>query len=136
MKLYPLSLALLLLVIFTSSAVAQKTDPPKSNGDAKSEASTIPAPPPITDKSTPMELAKAALAAMGGDNFKKMKSSFVVGSANLYGPNQTQPIPGTFGIATAGDWRFKRRSCRLRFRSRPSGVFDAAADYGCHRPRD
>src|SRR4051812_24122263 len=103
MKLYPLSLALLLLVIFTSSAVAQKTDPPKSNGDVKSEASAIPAPPQITDKSTPMELAKAALAALGGDNFKKMKSSYVTGSANLYAPNQAGSIPGKFAIATAGE---------------------------------
>ena len=103
MKLYPLSLALLLLVIFTSSVVAQKTDPPKSNGDAKSEASTIPAPPPINDKSTPMELAKAALAALGGDNFKKLKSSYVTGSANLYAPNQAGSIPGKFAIATAGE---------------------------------
>jgi len=99
-KSYAAVLALFLLVTFTSTAIAQKTDPPK---DAKAETGTIPAPPPITDKSTPMELAKAALAALGGDNFKKMKSSFVVGSANLYGPNQTQPIPGTFAIATAGD---------------------------------
>jgi hypothetical protein len=103
MKLYPLSLAVLLLVTFTSSAVAQKTDPPKSEGEAKAEVSKIPAPPPITDKSTPMDLAKAALAAMGGDNFKKMKSSYVTGSANLYAPNQAGSIPGKFAIATAGE---------------------------------
>lgn len=100
MKSYSLSLALLLLFAFTSTALAQKTDPPK---DVKTESSTIPAPPPITDKSTPAELARAALAAMGGDKFKKMKSSYVVGSANLYAPNQAQSIPATFAIATAGE---------------------------------
>ena len=103
MKFYPLSLALLLLITVTSSAIAQKTDPPKTEGEAKTEANRIPAPPAITDKSTPTDLAKAALAALGGENFKKMKSSFVTGSANLYAPNQTQSIPGQFAIAMAGD---------------------------------
>ena len=102
MEKFALSLALL-LVVFASSAIAQKTDPPKSNANAKTEAATIPPPPTITDKSTPQDLARAALAAMGGDNFKKLKSSFVVGSASLYAPNQAQSIPATFAIATAGD---------------------------------
>jgi hypothetical protein len=103
MKSYALALALFLLVTFTSSAVAQKTDPPKAEGDAKAEVSKIPAPPAITDKSTPMELAKAALASMGGDNFKKLKSSYVTGSANLYAPNQAQSIPANFAMAMAGE---------------------------------
>jgi len=100
MKAKALSLAFLLLVTLTSSALAQKTDPPR---DLKAEATAIPAPPPITDKSTPTELAKAALAALGGDNFKKMKSSYMTGSANLYAPNQAGSIPGSFAIAMAGD---------------------------------
>jgi len=103
MKSYALGLAFLLLITFTSTTVAQKTDPPKSEGEAKAEASKIPAPPAITDKSTPMDLAKAALASMGGDNFKKLKSSFVTGTANLYAPNQAGSIPGKFAIAMAGD---------------------------------
>lgn len=103
MKSYALGLAFLLLITFTSTTVAQKTDPPKSEGEAKAEASKIPAPPAITEKSTPMDLAKAALASMGGDNFKKLKSSFVTGSANLYAPNQAGSIPGKFAIAMAGD---------------------------------
>ena len=100
MKANALGLALLLLVAFTSSALAQKTDPPR---DLKAEANVIPAPPPITDKSTAMDLAKAALAAMGGDNFRKLKSSYVTGSANLYAPNQAGSIPGSFAIAMAGE---------------------------------
>lgn len=103
MKANTLGLAFLLFVTLTSSAIAQKTDPPKNSKDSKAEAATIPAPPPITDKSTPAELAKAALAGLGGDNFKKMKSSFVVGSVTLYAPNSAQSIPGTFAIATAGE---------------------------------
>ena len=102
MKKLALSLGLI-LVVLASSALAQKTDPPKSNGDAKTDAATIPAPPAITDKSTPQELARAALAAMGGDNFKKLKSSFVVGTASLYAPNSSQSMPATFAIASAGE---------------------------------
>jgi hypothetical protein len=101
MKQYALSLAILLAV--SSAAAAQKTDPPKTNADSKPGAATIPVPAPITDKSNPTDLAKAALAALGGDNFKKMKSSFIQGDVNLYAPNQTQALPGKFAIATAGD---------------------------------
>ena len=113
------ALGLLLLVTFASSAIAQKTDPPK---DSKSEANTIPAPAAITDKSTPTDLARAALAAMGGDNFKKLKSSFVTGSVNLYAPAQTQSIPGTFAIATAGD------KVRVDINAAPAGVFKQIYD--------
>jgi len=102
MKNQALTLALFVLITSASSTLAQKTDPPKS-GSAPAEVSTIPAPPPITDKSTPMELARAALAAMGGDNFKKLKSSFVMGTASLYAPNSSQSMPATFAIASAGE---------------------------------
>ena len=114
MKVRFLSLAVVVLIALTSSAIAQKTEPPK---DGKAEPATIPAPSPITDKSTPNDLAKAALAAMGGDNFKKMKSSFVTGSVNLYAPNQTQSIPGSFAIATAGD------KVRVDINAQPAFVF-------------
>jgi len=103
MKKHSLTLALFLLTICASPALAQKTDPPKSSGNSSAEASTIPAPPAITDKSTPQDLARAALAAMGGENFKKLKSSFVMGTANLYAPNSSQSMPATFAIATAGE---------------------------------
>jgi hypothetical protein len=119
MKSYPFGLALLLLVTFTSSAIVQKTDPPK---DAKVEIGTIPAPSPITDKSTPNDLARAALAALGGDNFKKMKSSFVMGSVTLYAPNSAQSIPGTFAIATAGE------KVRVDINAQPIAVFKQIYD--------
>jgi hypothetical protein len=117
MKSYTFGLALLVLISFTSSTTAQKTDPPK---DSKAEA--IPAPSAITDKSAPADLARAALAAMGGDNFKKMKSSFVTGSVNLYAPSQTQSIPGTFAIATAGD------KVRVDINAAPAGMFKQIYD--------
>jgi hypothetical protein len=119
MKSYAFGLALLLLVTFTSSAIAQKADPPK---DGKVEIVSIPAPSPLTDKSTPTDLARSALAALGGDNFKKMKSSFVMGSVTLYAPNSAQSIPGTFAIATAGE------KVRVDINAQPIAVFKQIYD--------
>ncbi len=99
MKRYALTLSLFLLV--TATAFAQDPNP-KSNG-ANATASTIPAPPPLTANSTPVELARAALAAQGGDKFKHLKSMMMVGSANLYAPNSSQSVPGKFVMVTAGD---------------------------------
>lgn len=88
------------LLILASSAFAQTTDPGKSNG---APASTIPAPPAITANSTPIELARAALAALGGDKFKNLKSTVLMGSASLYAPTSSNSIPGSFVIVTVGD---------------------------------
>ncbi len=99
MKRYALTLVLFLFL--TSTAFAQ--DPNAKSNGANATASTIPAPPPITVSSTPVELARAALAAQGGDKFKNLKSMMMVGSANLYAPNSSQSVPGKFVMVTAGD---------------------------------
>jgi hypothetical protein len=94
---------LLVLLVISSAALAQGPDAAKSNGAGTSAASTIPPPPAITTNSTPLDLARAALAAQGGDKFKKMKSMMLIGTAELYAPNSTQSIPGKFSIVTAGE---------------------------------
>jgi len=96
------ALTLVVLLFLTSIAFAQGNDA-KSNGNGANAASTIPAPPPITANSTPVELARAALAAQGGDKFKHLKSMMMYGSANLYAPNSSQSVPGKFVMVTAGD---------------------------------
>lgn len=97
MRKYAPTLAALLLLV--SAAFGQGPDSkPAGNG-----ANTIPAGPPITAGSTPMDLARAALAAQGGDHFKNLKSMMLFGSANLYAPNSTNSIPGKFYMVTAGD---------------------------------
>jgi hypothetical protein len=93
----------LVLLLISSAAMAQGPDPAKTNGAAAAATSTIPAAPAITANSTPLELARAALAAQGGDKFKNLKSMMLIGSADLYAPNSTQSIPGKFAIVTAGD---------------------------------
>src|SRR5450759_1649260 len=90
----------LVLLLISSAAMAQGPDPAKTNGAA---ASTIPAAPAITTNSTPLELARAALAAQGGDKFKNLKSMMLIGSADLYPPNSASSIPAKFMIVTTGD---------------------------------
>jgi hypothetical protein len=96
-------LALAVLLLFSISALAQSTDAAKSNGNGSSAATSIPPAPAITDKSSPTELAAAALAAQGGEKFKSLKSMWVMGDANLYAPNSSQSLPGKFSIVTAGE---------------------------------
>jgi hypothetical protein len=93
----------LVLLLISSAVMAQGPDAAKSNGAATAATSTIPAPPAITANTTPLELARAALAAQGGEKFKNLKSMMLIGSADLYAPNSTQSIPGKFAIVTTGD---------------------------------
>jgi hypothetical protein len=57
----------------------------------------------VTASSSPQELAKAALAALGGEKFLGMKTLILKGTADLYAPNQTQALPAQFVLVTAGD---------------------------------
>jgi hypothetical protein len=50
-----------------------------------------------------MDLARAALAAQGGEKFKNLRSMMLFGSADLYAPNSTNSIPGKFYMVTAGE---------------------------------
>src|SRR5690242_1376354 len=97
------ALTLLVLVLVSLPAFAQTPDAGKSNGNGSSPATSISPAPTITDKSSPTELAAAALAAQGGDKFKSLKSTWVTGDANLYAPNSSQSLPGKFSMVTAGE---------------------------------
>src|SRR4030088_2036997 len=91
------------LLLISSAAMAQGPGAAKSKGAATAASSTIAAPPAITANTTPVELARAALTAQGGDKFKNLKSMMLIGSADLYAPTSTQSIPGRFVIVTTGD---------------------------------
>src|SRR5258705_10532856 len=92
----------LVLLLISSAAIAQEPNSAKSNGAAAASTSTIPAPPAITANTTPIELARAALAAQGGDKFKKLNSMMLIGSADLFAPNMPASMLGKFGIRSAG----------------------------------
>jgi len=98
MKKFTATFVFLLLAVPTLRAQG-----PTSTKSPATTASTIPAAPTITANSSPVELARAALAAQGGDKFKNLKSMMMFGSANLYAPNSSQSVPGKFVMVTAGE---------------------------------
>jgi hypothetical protein len=92
------------LILFCAAALAQGPDAAKSNASTPTPATnTIAAAPAITANSTPLELARAALAAQGGDKFKNLKSMMLTGTADLFAPNSAQSVPGKFAMVTTGD---------------------------------
>ncbi|MDX6290800.1 MAG: hypothetical protein QOH42_2599 [Blastocatellia bacterium] len=112
----------LVLLLISSALLAQSPDAAKSNASAASASNSIPAAPAISASSTPIELARAALAAQGGDKFKHLKSMMLIGSADLYPPNSAQSIPGKFVIVTAGD------KVRIEIDARPMFNFKQVYD--------
>jgi hypothetical protein len=87
-------------ILFSSAVMAQS---PNAAKPITTNSSTIAEPSAISANSTPVELARAALAAQGGDKFKNLKSMMLVGSVDLYAPNSAQSVPGRFVLVTAGD---------------------------------
>jgi hypothetical protein len=83
--------------------------------------------PAITATTAPLDLARAALAAQGGEKFKAIQNMVLRGSVDLYAPNSTQSIPGAFVIAYAGD------KIRIEIDARPAisfrQIFDGQRSY-------
>jgi hypothetical protein len=52
---------------------------------------------------TPLDLARAAYAAQGGDKYRDLKNIVLLGSADLYSPGSAQSLSGKFGMITSGD---------------------------------
>lgn len=89
-------LAILFLTALTSfEASAQKDEPKKPAETVKTDVKTA--------DNAPLELAKAALSAHGGDKFKNMKTLVIRGSADITTSAITQAIPATFAQVFAGD---------------------------------
>src|ERR1044072_1364042 len=95
--------------------LAQDHPPAKSAAPAP-DAATAPA-VNITAESTPMELARAAFAAQGGEKFRQVQNMMLRGTVSLYPPNSPQSIPGAFSIVTAND------KLRMEIDARPIIVF-------------
>src|SRR5512140_1329225 len=60
---------------------------------------------PLTTDAAPMELAKATLAAHGGDKLKQMRSLVLRGTVEI-SAGTPQTIPATFAMITSGDRYF------------------------------
>ncbi len=119
-------LFLLALVMLVSSSSYAQGDAAKSgNGDAAKGGNgpnAIAIGPAITAITSPLDLARAALAAQGGEKFKSLKSMVLKGSVDLYAPNSTQSIPGGFVWVVAGD------KVRTEIDARPAVAFKQIYD--------
>jgi hypothetical protein len=106
---------------FGVAASAQEHPAAKTSTPA---ATTAAAPPTvvITAESTPLELAKAAFTAQGGEKFRNVQNMMLRGSVSLYPPNSPQSIPGAFSIITAND------KLRMEIDARPIIVFKQIYD--------
>lgn len=80
---------LCLTVFLTVSVIAQK--------DTKTKETVIEAKP-----SQPLELARLALTAVGGEKFRKLKNIVLRGTAEISG-SPTQTFPATFAIVYEGE---------------------------------
>ena len=121
-------LALLSSICFSVGAQTGNNSKPAETGakPAETPAAAIPT-VAITATTTPVDLAKAALAAQGGEKFKSLKNAILRGSVDLYGPNSTQSVPGGFVLVTAGD------KFRMEVDARPlfsfKQIFDGQQSY-------
>lgn len=102
-------LALFSLVLAVAFGVsAQETQKDKTTGTAATVAVKTPiasasAVLTITPATTPVELARAAFNAEGGEKFRGMKSLVINGSLDLYAPSSTFSLPGKFYMITSGE---------------------------------
>ena len=81
------------------------------------EQKSAPAATVITAETSPLDLARAAFAAQGGEKFRGLQNTILRGSAQLYPPNSVQSIPGSFSLVTAGS------KLRMEIDARPAFVF-------------
>jgi len=76
----------------------------------------------ITSETSPLELARAAFAAQGGEKFRAVQNMILRGSVQLFPPNSVQSIPGSFSLVTAG------AKLRMEIDARPAIVFKQIYD--------
>src|SRR5688572_2768140 len=93
------SLAISICLVGSSTTLcAQEQTPAKPVGNG----ATAPAAVVITSETTPLELARAAFTAQGGEKFRNVQNMILRGSVQLYPPNSVQSLPGSFSLVTAG----------------------------------
>jgi hypothetical protein len=120
--LFGLSSLLALIVFVSADTYAQGDGNAKAPNGSTASASATPAGPAITATTSPIDLARAALAAQGGDKFRSLKSMVLKGSVDLFPPSSTQSIPGSFVWVVAGD------RIRLEVDARPQISFKQIYD--------
>lgn len=114
------TVSLCCLILFVATIATGQTPAPKT-ADNPTEKTPAPA-VAINANSTPLDLARAAFMAQGGEKFRSVQNMVLRGSVNLYQPNSIQSIPGGFSIVTAGD------KLRMEIDARPIVVFKQIYD--------
>lgn len=85
-----------------------KTKAPETSASAKTIS--------IKPDASPLELAKAAIAAHGGDKFKAAKTIIQRGSVEATAPGSAQAVPAAYAVVTKGDkFRFEITSQFFNF---------------------
>lgn len=98
-------IVILIFALITVSAVnvfAQTSSKNDDKKEAKITSRTVSAIVAIKSDATPLELAKIALQAHGGDKFKNMKTLVIRGTADVSG-SPTQSFPSTFAFVSSGE---------------------------------
>jgi Domain of unknown function (DUF4292) len=98
----------LALCLHVVAVNAQETSPDKSRPAAATTAAKV---SPVTQGKTsiitaamsPVELARAAFNAQGGEKFRNLKNMILLGTVDLYAPSSTQSLTGKFGMILAGE---------------------------------
>lgn len=111
---------LLLIFCLAASALAVNAQQDKSKEKPKTADKTATAPASktvsIKPDATPLELAKAAIAAHGGDKFKNAKTIIQRGSVEATAPGSAQAVPAAYAVVTKGDkFRFEITSQFFNF---------------------
>ncbi len=91
--------ALLTLLLLAASGYAQEKTAATTTA-APAAATTSAA---ITAATAPLDLARAAFNAQGGEKFRALKSMMLIGAVDMYSPGSTQSLSGQFGLLLAGD---------------------------------
>src|SRR5215204_1589851 len=107
------------LVGVGATICAQEQAPAKT---AASSNVAAPAEIVITPETTPLELARAAFMAHGGEKFRVVQNLMLKGTVQLYPPNSVQSLPGSFSLVTAGP------KLRMEIDARPLFVFKQIYD--------
>jgi hypothetical protein len=116
----------LLVLAFTGLVVTTQAQDSAKTSTASMPAVVNGSAVVITATSTPLELARAAFLAQGGDKFRAVQNMILRGSVQLYPPNSVQSIPGSFSIVTAGE------KLRMEIDARPvvfKQIYDGQQSY-------
>lgn len=99
-----LTVSAIFAIFLAANGISAQTKTPTTPTASSSAKTEIPLPAvAITAETTPIDLARAALGAMGGDKYRNAKSIFMTGSADVSAPQSTQVLPATFAMTYAGE---------------------------------